>query len=398
MIKQLRLTNFQSHADSICEFSDGVNCIVGASDSGKSAILRALYWVIHNRPSGTSVIRNGETEAQVVVTTDDAEVLRIRTKSKNDYTVTRDGQSTVYSTVGRDVPEDVTTTLGLREINLQSQFDPTYLLFDSPGQVAGVFNSFTNLDKVDKAVQRISSELRSLSTTLERAEAEKSESETIYEDMAWVDELQTLVTAYDAKASTLATLRTAYAQLRVTLEQYKAILTTYPTNIPQLRTAHARYLELHDALTRKADQLFMRLSSLRQLQTRQLQLSRILADLPDIPSLQTEVEHLRPFSDSAASQVAQLLKISAAYMEAVNKQKILSKEVVSVRFLLSSYFAAVEDTTVCRTAVASLKQKVADTATSAALEVERIIRDAGHCMTCGQLLTDDAVNFIANSK
>ena len=61
MIKNLLLKNFQSHIDSKIEFDSGFNVICGSSDSGKSALLRALMWVIANRPSGDS-IKNWNTD------------------------------------------------------------------------------------------------------------------------------------------------------------------------------------------------------------------------------------------------------------------------------------------------------------------------------------------------
>ena len=52
MIKSLKIENFQSHKDSYLEFSNGINIISGKSNNGKTAILRALNWVITNRPQG----------------------------------------------------------------------------------------------------------------------------------------------------------------------------------------------------------------------------------------------------------------------------------------------------------------------------------------------------------
>ena len=56
MISGLLLKNFQSHKKTILHFHPGVNAIIGKSNSGKTAILRALYWIIYNRPSGISFV------------------------------------------------------------------------------------------------------------------------------------------------------------------------------------------------------------------------------------------------------------------------------------------------------------------------------------------------------
>ncbi|MFR9297315.1 MAG: AAA family ATPase, partial [Aedoeadaptatus pacaensis] len=43
-IEKIILVNFQSHVYSELSLSRGVNVIVGPSDSGKTAIMRALRW------------------------------------------------------------------------------------------------------------------------------------------------------------------------------------------------------------------------------------------------------------------------------------------------------------------------------------------------------------------
>ena len=52
MIQSLQINNFQSHKYSVMELHKGVNVIIGPSDSGKTTILRALRWLVWNRPSG----------------------------------------------------------------------------------------------------------------------------------------------------------------------------------------------------------------------------------------------------------------------------------------------------------------------------------------------------------
>ena len=52
-ILKVEIKDFQSHKNTNIEFSEGFNCIIGRSDSGKSAILRALRLVICNDLRGT---------------------------------------------------------------------------------------------------------------------------------------------------------------------------------------------------------------------------------------------------------------------------------------------------------------------------------------------------------
>jgi exonuclease SbcC len=57
MIDHVAIKNFQSHKNTNIDFQrNGVNVIVGTSDQGKSAILRAILWAVNNRPMGTDDI------------------------------------------------------------------------------------------------------------------------------------------------------------------------------------------------------------------------------------------------------------------------------------------------------------------------------------------------------
>jgi DNA repair exonuclease SbcCD ATPase subunit len=75
-IKRLILENFQSHKYSEVDFAAGLNVIVGPSDTGKSAVIRALKWVLYNEPSGDFFIREGETNCSVTIHISDGTILQ----------------------------------------------------------------------------------------------------------------------------------------------------------------------------------------------------------------------------------------------------------------------------------------------------------------------------------
>ena len=41
----IEIVNFQSHANTKLNFDEGVNVIIGPSDSGKTAVIRAMKWI-----------------------------------------------------------------------------------------------------------------------------------------------------------------------------------------------------------------------------------------------------------------------------------------------------------------------------------------------------------------
>lgn len=82
-ISRIEIVNFQSHSYTDLYLSDGVNVIVGPSDSGKTAIIRAIKWVLFNEPSGSSFIKRGEEYAKVVLYFNDNTIIeRGRSKKK----------------------------------------------------------------------------------------------------------------------------------------------------------------------------------------------------------------------------------------------------------------------------------------------------------------------------
>ncbi|HEY8416357.1 MAG TPA: AAA family ATPase, partial [Thermaerobacter sp.] len=142
-IVRVVLEDFQSHAHSELRPAPGLTVIVGPSDAGKSAILRALRWVYTNQPSGTEMIRAGASRARVrVELADGTAVTRERSASVNRYILERPGEDpVVFEGFGREVPAEIQEALGIRPVILGgqpvwlgygAQLDGPFLL-DAPG-------------------------------------------------------------------------------------------------------------------------------------------------------------------------------------------------------------------------------------------------------------------------
>jgi DNA repair protein SbcC/Rad50 len=171
MIQEIHIENFQSHKDTTLKLHPGVNVITGTSDSGKSAIIRALRWVVWNKPSGDSFRSNWGGDTEVSVKLKDyhpkldkwypLSVKRIKSNN-NEYWLNKDGVKSLFEAFKTDIPEEVKQVLNLNEVNIQQQLDSPFLLTDSSGAVASHFNKIAKLDKIDKTREGIESELRRL--------------------------------------------------------------------------------------------------------------------------------------------------------------------------------------------------------------------------------------------
>ena len=174
MITELDILNFQSHEETHLSFHPGVNIFVGSSDSGKTAIIRAIRWVVWNRPSGAdfrSWSAKGRTSVELVT----EEGIILRSKDKQDkYTLGISGhKDTEFTAFGTSVPEEISKLLNISEINLQSQLDSPFLLSETPGKVAEHFNKVAHLEMIDTATQNINSWIRELTSDIKYAEGQK---------------------------------------------------------------------------------------------------------------------------------------------------------------------------------------------------------------------------------
>lgn len=177
MINSIKIKNFLSHKVTKLEFAPGVNIIVGPSDSGKSAIIRALKWLITNRPLGDAFrsVWGGETYVRVDLS-NNYSVLRGRDDKGSLYSITSPDDSSIeFNAFKGDIPQEVQSTLDLNELNLQTQFESHFLLSKSSGDVAQYFNKVAHLDKIDGASQNIRKWLREINQKLSFLEHDQLE-------------------------------------------------------------------------------------------------------------------------------------------------------------------------------------------------------------------------------
>jgi len=158
-INSIRLFNFQSHKESELELSPGLNVIIGQSDSGKTSIIRALNWIVWNRPSGDEFInKNAKSCFAEITFSDGAKISRNKEKNgKANYYIVNGQQ---LKAIGQDVPKEVSDILNLSEINIQKQFDAPFLISETPGQIAKALNEISRLEDIDTTISNINSSIK----------------------------------------------------------------------------------------------------------------------------------------------------------------------------------------------------------------------------------------------
>lgn len=182
MLQSVELKNFQSHKNSKLKFDKGVNVIVGTSDSGKSAILRALNSCIYgDLPNTYRTYDSDETEVSIEVA--DKKVTRRRGDKTNEYQV----NNSFYKALNRTVPEDIVDLFNMNDINIQYQLDGPFLLSETPGEVAKRLNKTVNLDIIDSSTKQINSMRNEVNSALKHQLGQMSDYEKELDKYADLD-------------------------------------------------------------------------------------------------------------------------------------------------------------------------------------------------------------------
>jgi len=179
MIKTLNVQNFQAHKDSTLEFHPGVNIIKGTSYHGKSSIIRALRWLLTNRPQGfafkSHFADENEDTIVAIATEEGSEISRIRGKVENGYVC----EDIEYKALRGEVPEEVLSKFNTNEINLLTQHEPYFMLQDTAGERGRKLNSVVNLGIIDEVLGKAAGLIRKINSdiidTTNKLEVKKEE-------------------------------------------------------------------------------------------------------------------------------------------------------------------------------------------------------------------------------
>lgn len=163
-IVSIKLIDFQGHEETTIGFSPTITSLKGASDVGKSSILRALRWVALNDLGGDEFIREGAKKTKVVLTVDIGEnkkglITSVITRIKgtaNTYLL----NDSEYKAFGQGVPSDIVKLLNVNEINFQGQHDSPFWFNETAGEVSRRLNAVVDLSVIDTTLSNVASAVR----------------------------------------------------------------------------------------------------------------------------------------------------------------------------------------------------------------------------------------------
>jgi len=213
MFEKLIVQNFQNITKTEILFAPDCTTLVGRTDAGKTARLRALNWLMFNEPAGTSFIRQGQEDCRVILYLDNGhKITREVGPHHNVYRL--DGK--VFKAFGRNVPDDIVQLLNVGPVNVQDQISLPYFFCLSPGQVSKELNGVINLSVIDRTITASATETRRArgqveftTTRLEKTRAECNELSWVKNADAELKQIENLYTRIEEKRSKISSTQSA---------------------------------------------------------------------------------------------------------------------------------------------------------------------------------------------
>lgn len=265
-MKNVSITNYQSIKSADVELHPGVNVLLGPSDVGKSAFLRAIRDCCFNA-TGTGFIRIGGKKCTVTVD----HVQWEKAKTVNRYSLV-DG--TVFDKVGRSVPEEISDELGIRDVEFgkgisrrlqfAAQLDPHFIIAENPADNAKVLGSLADLHAVYNGIREGERRLQNLNGV---AEGARKDIETREADL---EEREPQRAAAEAEAKKAEGLVARFEQRLVeyeSLEAHRGALRTLRTDLEglkeQIRPVGLEKIEIVGGVLVRLEATYGRLERLR---------------------------------------------------------------------------------------------------------------------------------------
>ena len=323
MIKSVSIQNFQSHARTELNFHEGVNVIVGTTDGGKTAIIRALRWLIWNRPSGDALRSRWGGATNVQLETEEGVITRSKDKI-DKYTLRLKGQEDIeFKAIGTSVPTEIQRVLNISEINLQNQHDATFLLSDTPGAVATHFNKVARLDRIDTATSAINGWIRGLKSDVSHLETDIATEKAKLPQFENLEKFEIEIEALEQMEGKAVTMRSRYS----TLEKDIVRITNLEKEIETLTPL----LGLEKLVTSVLDDITKR----DQLQTQVDELQTVIDDLEELNEKEEAAKELMPLEPLVLSlldkykQLRELKKTKSQLQYLLNQVNLVDDDIVT---------------------------------------------------------------------
>lgn len=222
-VRKIKIQNFQSHEYSEVILSDGLNILSGTNNAGKSAVARAISWVMYCE-SGTSHIRTDAKECSVEIEFNNGDVIKRTRKGDHNFIQFKnatDTDFTTYKSFGNKYPKVVRDFL--QNPPEYDKFDPlaysgqtnkNFLIDIKPSALPEIISCLVGTDDLDIAAKNVNTSINQIKVKITGVEEEiekdkqklEEEYNTLDEQIEIFEQIKTLSISINAKEKLIANM------------------------------------------------------------------------------------------------------------------------------------------------------------------------------------------------
>ena len=198
------LHNFQSHEHTEIDLDvNSLIALLGESDQGKSAVLRAIKWVLYNEPKGTDFIRQGASTCYAtLIFSNGNKLTRQKTNSSTGFYETYDaktGNTQKYTGFSNTIPMEVFNihqmpkiSIGKEQVsfNIAEQLDGPFMLSQSASDRAAIIGKITGAQIVDTAIQSVSKDIANIQKDIKSVERDLKDNDDELNKFSDIEQMQ----------------------------------------------------------------------------------------------------------------------------------------------------------------------------------------------------------------
>ena len=221
-IDSILIKNFRTHEETFIELHPGVNVLIGDNEAGKTNVLRAINWVVNNRPTGNEYRSRWGGDTSVVLNVENKLIGRYKHGTTNLYTLTHaDKTRDEFKAFGQGVPEIIVQHLNMFPVNIHFQLEGPFLLNLSPADVARHFNSAVNLGNIDSTIFNIAKTLREEKALFETNEKDIEINKVKLIKYDWLDEAEVCLIKLEGTQQKISKLYISINELKTLMSDLK---------------------------------------------------------------------------------------------------------------------------------------------------------------------------------
>lgn len=333
-ITKMVLENFQSHENTVLEFSEGLNLFTGESGQGKSAVLRGFAFIFENfGRNPRRFIKKGTDFARVTIYLSNGYVIsRVIEKSKsgkNGYEIynPKDGSVESTNTKGLSLVQDI---LGFNKLNIDTGKDipinfmkqGTSWFFVGDGYTsserAKIVGSIYGTHYADAVIKDLEGDLKKYNAQIKATDKEKNTIQENIDSFSYLPQMHTQITELEQLNIEVTELMARKEKITTLLKEQESIendireLNDVIKDLSDIEDLHTEIYQVKDLIQKRND-----------IQKLYRSLTTIIADGKESKHVAEQLMNLSN-AQSLLDEISKLVKDKTTYEELLLKSTQLT--------------------------------------------------------------------------